>query len=100
MPRPTTKPAKAKGSSARRVADQASTQLGKTVTPKTVRQWSRDHIARFGDESYTVHAYSAAEVRQILKGLASTKARRTASKAGDQAPDDDAADETAETPEA
>jgi hypothetical protein len=82
-------PVKAKGSSARAVADKASAALSRTVTPKTVRQWARDHMARFQDESYTVHAYSAAEVRTILKGLGAAEARRTASKAGDLPADED-----------
>jgi hypothetical protein len=89
-----------KGASARRVADQATTALGKTVTPKTVRQWARDHIARFQDEGYTVHAYSAAEVRTILKGLGRSDARRQASKAGDQPTEQTDADDTTEGSEA
>lgn len=84
---PAAKP-KVKGSSARKVADQVSARLGKTVTPKTIRQWARDHMTRFQDEGYTVHAYSAAEVRQITAAFVKSDARRQASKAGDQATDD------------
>lgn len=78
-----TKPA-AKGASARQVADRVSTAIGRTVTPKTIRQWARDHMARFQDESYTVHRYSVPEVNKILAAFRATDARRQASKAGDQ----------------
>jgi hypothetical protein len=87
----TTKPA-AKGTSARQAADKVSAAIGRTVTPKTIRQWFRDHLTRFQDESYTVHRYSAAEVQKVMKAFQASDARRTASKAGDQ-PADDAADE-------
>ena len=80
--RKATKPAK--GSTARQAADRVSTALGRTVTPKTVRQWFRDHVARFQDESYTVHRYSAAEVNRLMAAFKASDARRTASKAGDQ----------------
>ena len=81
-----TKPeSKPKGLSARAVAAQVSTELGRTVTPKTIRQWARDHMGRFQDESYTVHAYSAPEAKTIVEAFKANDARRQASKAGDQA---------------
>jgi hypothetical protein len=88
MTKTTAKPA-AKGTTARQAADRVSAAIGRTVTPKTIRQWSRDHIGRFQDESSTVHRYSADEVNRIMAAFKANDARRQASKAGDQATEDD-----------
>lgn len=99
MPRSNTKPqskpkSKPKGLSASAMAAQVSTAVGRTVTPKTIRQWARDHITRFGDETYTVHAYSTVEARRIRDAFVKSNARRQASVAADQD------DSTVETDEA
>jgi hypothetical protein len=39
---------------------------GRLVTGKTVRSWFRANVARFDDDAYTAHAYSAGEVRAYL----------------------------------
>lgn len=78
-----------KGTTARQAADQLSAELGRTVTPKTVRQWFRDHDAKYQDESYTVHRYSAAQVKRVMTAFKANDARRQASDAGDQPVDDD-----------
>jgi hypothetical protein len=62
---------------ANELARKLSRDLKRNVTGKTVRQWSRDNIARFGDDRYTAHEYSAAEVKTITAAFV---ARGTRSK--------------------
>lgn len=57
------------------LARELSKRLGRTISGKVVRQWSRDNIARFGDDKYTAHEYSAAEVKAISAAFAARGTR-------------------------
>lgn len=83
---------KVKGTTARQAADSVSTEIGRTVTPKTIRQWFRDHDPKFQDESYTVHRYTPAQVKKVMAAFKASDARRQASTAGDQPAEDTDAD--------
>jgi hypothetical protein len=53
-------------------------QLHRTVTPKAIRSWARERIARFGDDKYTAHAYSVGEVKAITAAFAARGERSKA----------------------
>ena len=42
-----------------------SVKLHRTVSPKAIRGYARERIARFGDDRYTAHLYTPAEVTSI-----------------------------------
>jgi hypothetical protein len=69
--------------SARDVA-KALAKSGRKVDGKRVRQWVRDHVARFDDDGYTAHQYTAAEYRTIVAGMTGTAktGRSTAARQG------------------
>lgn len=75
--------ATAKVYSARDVAKALSVK-GRKVDGKRVRQWVRDHVARFDDDGYTSHQYSAAEFRTIVTGMSgqAKSGRSTAARQG------------------
>ena len=81
-PRAKRAPRQTRPLSANEMAAQLSRRFGVTVTAKSVRQWCRDNVAKYGDDRYTVHAYDAATVKRIVAAWQTRTARRTASKNG------------------
>lgn len=61
--------------SARKVAEEVSTKLGKPVNAKRVRQWVRDHVPAFDDEGYTAHNYTTAQRTSIVNGMTKAAAQ-------------------------
>ena len=60
------------------LARKLTAQLHRTITPKAIRSWSRERIARFGDDKYTAHAYSVGEVKAISAAFAGRAERSKA----------------------
>ena len=62
----------------------ALAKSGRKVDGKRVRQWVREHVARFDDDGYTAHQYTAAEYRTIVAGMTGTtkSGRSTAARQG------------------
>ena len=79
--------ATAKTYTARDVA-KALSKSGRKVDGKRVRAWVREHVARFDDDGYTAHQYSATEFRTIVAGMTggAKSGRSTAAQQGRKAP--------------
>ena len=58
-----------KTTTAAQVAREVTRKTGKACDGKRVRSWARAFIARFDDDGYTSHQYSAAEHARIVTAL-------------------------------
>jgi len=56
---------------ARQVAALVAKKTGRPCDGKRVRAWAREHMARFNDDGYTTHAYTARERDAIMAALVS-----------------------------
>jgi hypothetical protein len=55
-----------------------SVKLHRTITPKSIRSYARERIGRFGDDAYTSHGYTPAEVSAISAAFAARSERSKA----------------------